>query len=251
MGEWQCRRLWFPGIASGIVGVVFLAIGLVLAVQANTYDPASDFVSVSGGCVVVAVREYDTYNNHISSPRATWRRFAYDISIVNTTSVLDGGIVDSRLIGQTCDAPPFSRATCGTPFNVSEIRPCWRRAPGVELEYLRGLYSCGEGNEECVTLSDPEGVYHGTTDYKTGWITIGVVEIVLFLVVMPFLVTDCRRSCGSRNPPRHGEVAFEHSVERARPPRSEETRLEMVTVSPEAAGATPVATVTPVSVSSV
>ena len=205
---------------------------------------------MSGGCVVAAVREYDTYNNHISSPRATWRRYAYDISIVNTTSVLDGGIVDSRLIGQTCDAPPFSRAACGTPFNVSEIRPCWRRAPGVELEYLRGLYSCGEGNEECVTLSDPEGVYHGTTDYKTGWIIIGVVEIVLFLVVMPFLVTDCRRSCGSCNPPRHGEVAFEHSVERARPPRSEETRLEMVTVSPlEAAGATPVATVL-VSVSS-
>ena len=74
---------------------------------------------------------------------------------------------------------------------------------------------------------------------------------MLFLVVMPFLVTDCRRSCGSRNPPRHDEVAFEHSVERARPPRSEETRLEMVTVSPEAAGATPVATVTPVSVSPV
>ena len=73
MGEWQCRRLWFPGIASGIVGVVFLAIGLVLAVQANTYDPASDFVSVSGGCVVIAVSEYDTYSNHISSPRATWR----------------------------------------------------------------------------------------------------------------------------------------------------------------------------------
>ena len=59
MGEWQCRRLYFPGIASGIVGVVFLSIGLVLAVQANTYDPASDFVSVSGGCVVVAVREYE------------------------------------------------------------------------------------------------------------------------------------------------------------------------------------------------
>ena len=117
------------------------AIGLVLAVQANTYDPASDFVSVDS-CVVVAVREYDTYSNHISSPRATWRRFAYDISIVNTTSVLDGGIVDSRLIGQTCDAP---RAACGTPFNVSEIRPCWRRAPGVEDSLKGALAKQGAG----------------------------------------------------------------------------------------------------------
>ena len=82
-----------------------------------------------------------------------------------------------------------------------------------------------------MTLSDPEGVYHGTTDYKTGWIIIGVVEIVLFLVAMPFLVTIAAGLAAPQSAAaRRGRVRA--LVERARPPRSEETRLEMVTVSP-------------------
>ena len=192
MGEWQCRRLWFPGIASVMVGC--------LSCHRPRARCAGEYVRSGVGLCVRGqrlrrgrgARVRHVQQSHLEPARyvEALRVRHLDCQYHKRPRRRDRGLAPHR-----ADV----RRTKGSVRHAIQRERDPADAPGVEVEYLRGLYSCGEGNEEC----DSPIPKASSADYKTGWITIGVVEIVLFLVVSR-LVTDCR-SCGSCNPPRQGE----------------------------------------------
>lgn len=166
----------------GTVGIAFLALGFKQVANAVAYNPATDFDVVPGGCTVLTATKHDDYK--YGKPSVKWDRYTYTIAKTSMLPVaVATGIDDTRFRG---GAPP------GTAFVVGANTTCWQKAAGVELAFLQGFYGCG--NDECLTIADPQVTKNGNLDDMGLWLGLGAGEFTIGLCGAVIMLCGARRA---------------------------------------------------------
>jgi len=175
--------------------------GFKQVAAAGTYNPAMEFDMVSGGCTVMSVSKYDDYTH--GKPSKTWDRYTYTIAKNFNPSVVIAGINNHAKVVVTTgidDTRFHGGEAPGTAFAVGANVTCWQKAASVELSFLDGFYSCGD--DECLTIVDPQVTKDGNLDDMGLWLglgagefTIGICGVVAMLFIAHHARSQARVAC--------------------------------------------------------